>query len=92
MPEQERPSRKPNRLHSYDYSSIGTYFITICTIGRQPLLWNSTVGALTERPRIQLSAYGEIADNAIHAITQHYPAVSVDRYTIMSDHIHLLLE
>ena len=24
------PNRKPNRLHSYDYSSIGAYFVTIC--------------------------------------------------------------
>ena len=27
----ELPKRKPNRLKNYDYSSIGAYFVTICT-------------------------------------------------------------
>jgi|GEM_PF-6660942 len=35
------PTRKPNRLASFDYSVMATYFITICTKQRKRLLWNS---------------------------------------------------
>ena len=34
----ERPRRKANRLLGYDYSTAGTYFITICTQNRECLL------------------------------------------------------
>lgn len=34
----ELPKRKPTRLKGYDYSSPGTYFITICTKDRKELL------------------------------------------------------
>ena len=33
------PKRKQNRLPQYDYSSVGAYFITICTINKSKLLW-----------------------------------------------------
>ena len=32
------PKRKSTRLKSYDYSSPGVYFVTICTKDRAPLL------------------------------------------------------
>ena len=89
--ERELPSRKNNRLCSYDYSNIGTYFVTVCTKNRQPVLWNSLVGAISDRPPIKLSKYGEIVDEAIRAISRHYPTVLVEKYAIMPDHIHLLL-
>ena len=38
-----------------------------------------------------LSHYGNIVDEAINNIPSKYPAVDVDRYVIMPDHIHLLL-
>ncbi len=34
----EKVKRKPTRLKSYDYSSTGAYFITICTKERKPIL------------------------------------------------------
>ena len=34
----EPSKRKPNRLKEYDYSQTGAYFITICTINREPIL------------------------------------------------------
>ncbi|MBQ8342324.1 MAG: transposase [Clostridia bacterium] len=89
--ERELPSRKNNRLCSYDYSNIGTYFVTVCTKNRQPVLWNSLVGAINDRPQIVLSEYGKIVDEAINAIPCCYPAVLVEKYAIMPDHIHLLL-
>ena len=88
----ELPNRKPNRLSWYDYSTPGAYFITICTENRKSLLWD-TVGASIARPKTpQLSAYGRIVDQAIRNIPVRYPAVSLDHYVIMPNHIHLLLQ
>ena len=32
------PSRKGTRLHDFDYSKHGAYFITVCTEGRRHIL------------------------------------------------------
>ena len=70
----------------------GAYFITICTENRKNLLWQD-VGASIARPQaVTLSKIGKIVDIAIRNIPIHYPAVSVDRYVIMPNHVHLLLQ
>lgn len=87
----DHPKRKPNRLTNYDYSTAGAYFITICTRDRKCLLWQ-TVGASIARPdAVQLSQYGQIVDQAIRQIPEHYPAIRLDKYTVMPNHVHLLL-
>lgn len=86
------PKRKPNRLTGYDYSLPGAYFITICVKDRKNLFWEN-VGASIARPEdVRLSSMGKIVDTAIRNISAHYPAVSVDRYTVMPNHVHLLLQ
>ena len=85
------PKRKNIRMKEYDYSSPGSYFVTVCTNSRDSVLWHN-VGAATCRPmHPTLSAIGEIAESAILQIPQHYNNVSVDKYCIMPDHIHLLI-
>lgn len=87
----EDSRRKPNRLTDYDYSSAGAYFITVCTREHKCLFWED-VGASIARPKeIRLSAFGKIVAQAICEIPKHYPAVQVDNYTVMPNHIHLLL-
>lgn len=50
------------------------------------------VGAIIDCPeKVPLSKTGEIVRRHIIAIHQHYPAVLVDHYVIMPNHIHLLL-
>ena len=83
------PKRKLNRLPDFNYSTPGAYFITICTKNRKNLFWKD-VGASIARP--QLTRWGEIAENAIFQIPKHYPAISVDHYVVMPNHIHLLLQ
>lgn len=86
------PKRKPNRLSYYDYSTPGAYFITICTKDRRCIFWDN-VGASIARPKKpQLSEYGLIVDRAIRDISIHYPAITVDHFVIMPNHIHLLLQ
>ena len=86
------PERKQNRLQNYDYSGSGAYFITICTQNREQILCD-IVGANIVRPQdISLTKYGEIVKSAIESIPEYYPAVSVDKYVIMPNHVHLLLQ
>ena len=85
------PQRKQNRLPDYDYSTPGAYFITICTANRAKIFWN-TVGAAISRPnRLPLSAVGQIVEQGIKQIPLHYPNISIDKYCIMPDHVHLIL-
>ena len=85
------PKRKPNRLKNYDYSQNGIYFITICTKEKENLFWD--VGATIGRPNndFTLSKAGKIVEYAIHTIPKRYSSVTLDKYVIMPNHIHLLL-
>ena len=90
----ERPRRKPNRLHGYDYSLAGTYFITICTQNRECSLsridgMNVNVGDGFPVP--QLTEEGIIADKYIKLICDKFPSVAVENYVIMPNHIHIIL-
>ncbi|MGN1307992.1 MAG: transposase [Faecousia sp.] len=95
----ERPTRKPNRLPEYDYSQNGAYFVTICTGDKQNLFWNA-VGAdiILQQMKdedfvlhLPLSKYGRIAEQGILNIPQCYPSVTVEKYCIMPNHIHMIL-
>ena len=94
------PKRKRIRLEQYDYSSPGAYFITICTEHRQNLFWktDSAVGAAISRPQNSaplpevLTEIGALVDQAIQNIPTIYQNVSVDKYVIMPNHLHLLLQ
>ena len=86
------PKRKQIRLQNYDYSSPGAYFVTICTHDRRCILSDIVVGAATSRPpEVRLTQYGEIVDLAINTISSIYPGISVKKYVIMPNHVHLLL-
>ena len=88
----DRPKRKPNRLQSFEYNTLGAYFLTICTENRRNLFWTD-VGAIIDRPeKVPLTPLGSIVQQSILDIPGHYPAVSVDRFVIMPNHVHLLLQ
>ena len=96
----ELPKRKTNRLPEYDYAQNGAYFITMCTKDRQEILWASNdletvedVGASIPRPYAvaPLSKQGKIVEQCILQIPSHYSAVSIEKYAVMPNHIHLLL-
>ena len=84
-------SRKSNRLKKYDYSQKGAYFLTICVKDKRKLLGKFDVGAIINRPPLQLSEYGKVIDKAINEIPIHYPQIIVDKYVIMPNHVHLIL-
>ncbi len=88
------PSRKVNRLRSYDYTSNGAYFITICTHQHTCIL-GKIAGRGGQWPpapvQVNLSEYGKVVKDAIENIPRYYPHVAVDHYVIMPNHLHLLL-
>ena len=85
------PKRKQIRIENFDYSTPGAYFITICTKNKENILWNN-VGADIIRPQgISLSHIGKIVKQGILQIENHYRNISVDKYCVMPNHIHLIL-
>lgn len=86
------PTRKPIRLQNFDYSSDGTYFITICTHKRKNILSNIIVGeGFCALPTLELTRIGEIVNESIKYISENYVGFHIDKYVIMPNHIHLLV-
>ena len=100
------PKRKSIRLKEYDYSETGLYFLTICTDKRRrvlskivgvgvlddPFFDPQTVGVgVPDDPRVELTAYGKIADKYINQLNDFYDNISVEQYVIMPNHIHMIL-
>ena len=86
------PKRKHPRLKHYDYSQNGSYFITICTKANECILGSvKTSKDNSFAPHIVLSALGKIAEKYIRNINNVYEYISVDKYVIMPNHVHLLI-
>ena len=87
------PSRKQIRLTCYDYSSPGAYFVTICTHEKRCILSDITVGALHEAPaEVRLTEAGRCVQNVLEILPMRYPNLAVDKYVIMPNHVHILLQ
>lgn len=80
------PKRKAVRLKGFDYGTPGVYFITICTHERQ-----CTLSAIDEMGKVLLTASGRIVAEEIRNISSRWTSVSVDKYVIMPNHIHMIL-
>ena len=88
---EEYVKRKTPRLQNFDYNSIGAYFITICTKNRKCILSNIVGTGVLDCPQVELTRYGEIAEKYIKQLDSFYEHISVEKYVIMPNHIHILL-
>jgi putative transposase len=70
------------RLNSHDYSSHGTYFITICTFQGLSYFGNISNGKMI------LSEQGKVAFKLWHELPEHFPFVSLDEFVVMPNHVH----
>lgn len=70
------------RLESWDYSSPGYYFVTICVQNRDCHFGNVENGSMV------LSDIGEIANKYWQEIPLHIPSAQLDEYIIMPNHVH----
>ncbi|MBR4035166.1 MAG: transposase [Oscillospiraceae bacterium] len=85
-------NRKQLRLYGYDYSLNGAYFITICTEKRKKILCDINVGeGLSPLPIINLSDIGKEVQRSVEFINQNTPNVTIDKYVIMPNHIHMIV-
>jgi len=73
------------RLHGYDYTRAGAYFVTACVHARECLFGQIVDGVM------RLDAYGEIALEYWQAIPEHCPYVDLDAFVVMPNHIHGIL-
>ena len=88
----EKPKeRKPNRIPGYNYSLNGVYFITICADKRKCLFSSVVGGGAIDAPKIRLSSIGKIIDKYILS-SENINGVHIDKYVIMPNHLHLLIE
>ena len=86
------PKRKPLRLPSFDYSSPGAYFVTLCTQDKRCILANISVGAgALDGPNVRLSPYGKSVEKTLEGMAKQYDWLTIDKYVIMPNHVHLLL-
>ena len=76
------PVRKNPRIAQYDYSTPNYYFVTICTRDKR---------CLFGKPG-QYNACGKIARQGIEEIEAHFSSVRVDKYVVMPNHVHAILE
>ena len=81
-------NRKSLRLHNFDYSSNGMYFITICTCERENLFGDISNGVMN------LSPIGKIAEEEIcntnRKRAEHF--IEITKFVIMPNHMHMIVQ
>lgn len=78
----DRAHRFSLRLKGYDYTREGAYFVTVCSHGRTCLFGEVSEG------HMELGAAGRMVQEVWDALPEHYPAVGVDAFVIMPNHVH----
>ncbi len=74
--------RKSPRLKAYDYSPAGEYFVTLVAFGRQILFGDVVDG------KMRVNALVRIVHACWQDIPLHFPNVEIDKFVVMSDHVH----
>jgi REP element-mobilizing transposase RayT len=74
--------RQSIRLHGYDYSQNGAYFVTICVKDMMPIFGD------VHNDEMQLNKYGHLVAECWQNIPQHFPNTELDSYIIMPNHLH----
>ena len=100
----EITNRKQNRLGEYDYGLEGAYFVTLCTHNRARLFqMELPVGnglcavpqADTFETGTERRPFPTLANQIIHKWIKEtdnkFPNITVDKYVVMPDHLHLIV-
>lgn len=82
----ENRTRKQLRLDSYNYSSEGLYFITICTKRFRYLFGQ------IENDEMLLNQLGKRVSICWESIPMYYPAIVIHQFVVMPNHLHGILE
>ena len=86
----EVQKRKQIRLANYDYSSLGGYYVTICTYDRKKILSQIVCRNEADPPAVKLSELGLIVNAVLRemSLTRY---LRPEKWVIMPDHIHILV-
>ena len=76
------PKRKQIRLKEFDYSQNGAYFVTICTKDRKMLFGDVEADSISAR----------MIDRTFKQTIDKYSNVYCDKYVIMPNHFHAIIE
>ncbi len=90
---------RPGRLPHWDYGSVGYYFLTFCTEGRQCILSQiietdgcSSVARDDPGARLpRLTPLGVCLQNYLNTLSLAYPNITLHHAVIMPNHVHLLV-
>jgi len=85
-PESLPHHRRSIRLPGYDYSSDGSYFVTICTHEREHLFGEIINGMM------QCSAAGEIVHDFCSTLHRRHPEIEITYAVVMPNHFHAIID
>lgn len=97
----DRHNRQSIRLKYYDYSQQGFYYVTICTQDRKLLFGDVCKNDTNEyreascgcsSPVMKLNSSGQMVDWEWNQIPKRYAYVILDKYVIMPNHFHGILQ
>ncbi|MGC8827782.1 MAG: transposase [Anaerolineae bacterium] len=74
--------RRSLRLKGYDYSLLGAYFITLCTVDREPLFGRVVRGEM------RLNRFGRLVEFTWYDLPNHVPNIQLDAFVVMPNHVH----
>ncbi|RJR28686.1 transposase [Candidatus Microgenomates bacterium] len=80
----KKHNRHSIRLRTWDYSSSGYYFLTICSYKRE-CIFGDVVGG-----EMRSNEYGEILNDIINSLSNRFN-IKIDIYQIMPNHLHIVI-
>ena len=81
----QKHHRRSIRLKGYDYTQPGAYFVTLVAHQRDCLF-----GEIVD-DKMRLNAVGELAQGIWLSLPRHFPALTLDEWVIMPNHLHGVL-
>jgi putative transposase len=81
----DKHHRNSIRLRDYDYTSHGSYFVTICAALKRDLFGEIIDGEM------ELNPLGEIVESYWFEIPEHFQHAKLDAFVIIPNHIHFIV-
>lgn len=86
MNESRDPANRHSiRLRAFDYSQLGSYFITIQAHRSKHIFGKIILG------QMKLNRIGQTISDCWMSIPNHFPGVELEEYVVMPNHIHGIL-
>jgi len=79
-------NRRYMRLHGWDYSSPGCYFVTICVKNKECFLADIVGG------KVVPNEYGKIVESRWLWLSNQYRYVELDAFVVMPNHVHGMIK